>query len=163
MFCIWWVQLGVVYYELLKPSETITGDRYRTQLMRLSRALKKKRPQYQERLDKVILQHDNARLHVARPVKTYLETLNPCDAATTLFSRSNPLWNVINWIIIIELRIGRKLLVIILSIRCNQNLTKLKSENYFCSNSQPFFNSLREKWFAAFEIYIRETWATDLI
>ena len=62
---------------LLKPSETITGDWYRTQLMRLSRALKDKRPQYNERHDKVILQHDNARpLHVAKVVKTYLETLN---------------------------------------------------------------------------------------
>ncbi|GFW99634.1 alpha-2 adrenergic receptor [Trichonephila clavipes] len=27
---IWWDQLGVVYYEFLKPTETITGDRYRT-------------------------------------------------------------------------------------------------------------------------------------
>ena len=25
MLCIWWDQLGVVYYELLKPTETITG------------------------------------------------------------------------------------------------------------------------------------------
>ena len=25
MLCIWWDQLGVVYYELLKPNETITG------------------------------------------------------------------------------------------------------------------------------------------
>jgi len=65
-----------VYYELLKPTETITGDRYRTQLMpNLSRALKDKRPQYNERHDKVILQHDNTRLHVAKVVKTYLETL----------------------------------------------------------------------------------------
>ena len=31
----------VIYYELLKPNETITGERYRTQLMRLSRALLK--------------------------------------------------------------------------------------------------------------------------
>ncbi|GFW68040.1 uncharacterized protein TNCV_1618011 [Trichonephila clavipes] len=30
---IWWDQLGVVYYELLKPTETITGDRYRAQLL----------------------------------------------------------------------------------------------------------------------------------
>jgi len=66
---------SVWYYELLKSSETITGDRYRMQLMGLSRALKEKRPQYQERHDKVILQHDNARPHIARPVKTYLETL----------------------------------------------------------------------------------------
>ena len=44
MHCIWWDQLGVVYYELLKH-------------------------------DKVIVKHDNVRPHVARPVKTYLETL----------------------------------------------------------------------------------------
>ena len=25
ILCIWWDQLGVVYYELLKPNETITG------------------------------------------------------------------------------------------------------------------------------------------
>ena len=75
VLCIWWEQLGVVYYELLKPSKTIMGDRYRTKWMDLSRALNEKRPQYQERHDKVILQHDNARPRVARPVKTYLETL----------------------------------------------------------------------------------------
>nr|CDS30081.1 Mariner Mos1 transposase [Hymenolepis microstoma] len=59
-------QLGVIYYEPFEPSETITGERYGTQLMRhLSRAQEKeKRPQYNERHDKVvILQHDNARPH----------------------------------------------------------------------------------------------------
>jgi len=43
--------------------------------MRLSRALKEKRPLYEQRYDKVILQHDNARPYVAQPVKTYLKTL----------------------------------------------------------------------------------------
>ena len=43
--------------------------------MRLSRLLKEKRPQYQERHEKVIIQHDNGRPHVARSIKTYLETL----------------------------------------------------------------------------------------
>ena len=57
----------VIYYELLKPNEIITGERYRTQLMRLSRALREKRPQYEQRHEKVILQHDNARPHVAKP------------------------------------------------------------------------------------------------
>ena len=66
---------NVIYYELLKPNETITGERYRTQLIHLSRALREKRPQYEQRHEKVILQHDNARTHVAKPVKTYLETL----------------------------------------------------------------------------------------
>lgn len=75
MLCIWWDQLGVLYYELLKPNETVTGDRYRKQLMCLSRALIAKRPQYKERHDKVILLHDNARPHVAKPVKAYLESL----------------------------------------------------------------------------------------
>ncbi|KAG5314451.1 MOS1T transposase, partial [Pseudoatta argentina] len=54
---------------------TITGDRYRLQLMRLSRALKEKWPLYAQRHDKVILLHDNARPRVAKPVKTFLETL----------------------------------------------------------------------------------------
>ncbi|KAG5317833.1 MOS1T transposase, partial [Pseudoatta argentina] len=53
----------------------IKNVRYRLQLMRLSRALKEKRPLYAQRHDKVILLHDNARPHVAKPVKTYLETL----------------------------------------------------------------------------------------
>ncbi|GFW38397.1 uncharacterized protein TNCV_1332501 [Trichonephila clavipes] len=30
---IWWDKLGVVYYELLKPTERITCIRYRTQLL----------------------------------------------------------------------------------------------------------------------------------
>ena len=75
MLCIWWDQAGVIYYELLNPNATITRELYRTQLMRLSRALHEKRPQYEQRHKKVILQHDNSRPHVAKPVKTYLEKL----------------------------------------------------------------------------------------
>lgn len=75
MLCIWWDQQGVIYYELLKPNETITGEVYRRQLMRLSRKLREKRPETATRHDCVILQHDNARPHVAEVVKTYLETL----------------------------------------------------------------------------------------
>ena len=41
----------------------------------MSRVLREKRPQYEQRHEKVILQHDNTRPHVAKPVKTYLETL----------------------------------------------------------------------------------------
>ncbi|GBP07964.1 Mariner Mos1 transposase [Eumeta japonica] len=74
MVSIWWDQLDIVYYESLKSTETFTGDCYGTQLIR-SRAWKDKRPQYNKRHDKVILQHDNARPHVVKVVKTYLETL----------------------------------------------------------------------------------------
>ncbi|UYV67844.1 hypothetical protein LAZ67_5002206 [Cordylochernes scorpioides] len=75
MLCIWWDQLGLIYYELLQPNETITGERYQQQLMRLSLALKIKRPLYAKRHDKVIYQHDNARPHVAKVVKETLEAL----------------------------------------------------------------------------------------
>ncbi|GBN26514.1 hypothetical protein AVEN_128905-1 [Araneus ventricosus] len=67
--------MGVVYYEMLNPNQSITGDRYPLQLMLLSRALKEKQPLYERRHDKVILKHGNARPHVAKPVKTYSETL----------------------------------------------------------------------------------------
>ena len=40
MLFIWCAQLGVVYYELLKPSKTITGVQYRRKLTRLSQELK---------------------------------------------------------------------------------------------------------------------------
>jgi len=59
----------------LKLGDSITGDRYRLQLIRLSRALREKWPEYEQRYDKVILLHDNARPHVAKVVKKYLETL----------------------------------------------------------------------------------------
>jgi len=69
-----WDQKGLVYYELLKSGDSITGDRYRLQLIHLSRALREKRPEYEQRHDKVILLYDNARPHVAK-VKKYLKTL----------------------------------------------------------------------------------------
>lgn len=76
MLCIWWDQLGVIYWELLKPNETITGEVYRRQLMRLKEAMQRERPIFRNRHDKIILQHDNARPHVAAVVKTYLEGQN---------------------------------------------------------------------------------------
>jgi len=82
MLCIWWDQKGLVYYELLKPGDSITGDRYRLQLIRLSRALREKRLECEQRYDEVILLHDNARSHVAKVVKEYLETLK---------------WDVLRW------------------------------------------------------------------
>ena len=73
MLCIWWDQKGVLYYELLKPTETINGERYRTQLIRLRRAIAEIRPQYATRHEAIIFHHDDARPHVAIPVKNYLE------------------------------------------------------------------------------------------
>ena len=53
-----------------------TAQRYRQQLLQLSRSLKEKRSEYAERHDKVILQHDNARAHAAKVVKDTLEALS---------------------------------------------------------------------------------------
>ena len=72
MLCIWWDQKGVLYYELLKPDETINGKRYWTQLIRLKRAIAKKRPEYATRHEAIIFHHDNPRPQVAIPVKNYL-------------------------------------------------------------------------------------------
>lgn len=75
MLCVWWDQVGVVYYELLKSGETVNTDRYRQQIINLNQALIEKRPEWARRHGKVILQHDNAPAHCAKPVKDCLKTL----------------------------------------------------------------------------------------
>jgi len=42
MLCVWWDQKGMVYYELLKPGETVNTKRYQQQLIDLNRSLLKK-------------------------------------------------------------------------------------------------------------------------
>lgn len=73
MMCIWWDQRGIVYYELLKPGETVNGQRYRQQMINLNHALIEKRPEWATRHGKVILLHDNAPSHTTNLVK---ETIN---------------------------------------------------------------------------------------
>ena len=33
--CVWWDQKGVIYYELLKPGETVNTSRYQRQMIDL--------------------------------------------------------------------------------------------------------------------------------
>jgi len=73
MLCVWWDQKGVIYYELLKPGETVNTERYRQQMINLNQALCEKRPEYQKRQFKVILLHDNASSHTAKLVKQTIE------------------------------------------------------------------------------------------
>ena len=82
------IQKDLVYYELLKPGDSITGDRYRLQLIRLNRALREKPPEYEQRHDKIILLHDNVRPHVAKVVKKYLETLKIWKRSNGMFYRT---------------------------------------------------------------------------
>ena len=76
MLCVWWDQQGMVYYELLKPGETVNAHRYHQQMMKLRRAINDKRPEYQLRHDKLIFQHDNAPAHNSLLVRNYLGALN---------------------------------------------------------------------------------------
>ena len=68
----------VIYYELLKPGETVNTDCYRWALpmIDLNQALHEKRPEYQKRQHKVILLHDNAPWHTAKPVKETIEAFS---------------------------------------------------------------------------------------
>ena len=61
-----------VYYELLKPGETVNTKRYQQQLIDLF----KKRPEYQKRQHKAIFLHDNAPSYMAKPVRDTLEALS---------------------------------------------------------------------------------------
>jgi len=75
MLCVWWDQQDIIYYELLKPGETVNAHRYYQQLIKLHRALREKRPHYRKRqADFPPRQRTIA--HVNNLVQNYLETLN---------------------------------------------------------------------------------------
>ena len=83
----------VIYYELLKPNETITGERHRTQLMRLSQALCEKRPQYEQRHEKVAARHDNAPSHSSLIVTGFLAKHETKVIAQPLYSPDLAPWD----------------------------------------------------------------------
>ena len=74
MLCVWWNQKEVVYYELLKPGETVNTVRYREQMINSNHALIEKRPEWARRHGKIILQHDNAPAYSAKVVKETIST-----------------------------------------------------------------------------------------
>lgn len=75
LLCIWWDCVGIIYYEFMKPGETITSERYKSQLDRLNEALAKNRPFTGAGTRPVILLHDNARPHTSKITVDYLSTL----------------------------------------------------------------------------------------
>lgn len=106
ILCVWFGQLSVVCYKVWNPRPTITGSLYWTNLMRWGQELKDTKLQYKERLDKVILLHDNFRPHVANVVKTYLRSLkwdvlpslphspdvSPLEVLTVSIHSTSPCW-----------------------------------------------------------------------
>lgn len=75
MLCVWWDQDGILYYEMLKPGETVDKVRYRQQMINLNHALIEKRPKWATRHGKVILLHDNAPAHTEKRVKETIAAL----------------------------------------------------------------------------------------
>ena len=76
MLCVFWDQKGLVYYELLKPGETVTANVYTRQMGDLAENLDKKRPEWRARHEGVILLHDNAPAHAAKSTKIDLQSRN---------------------------------------------------------------------------------------
>ena len=74
--CVCWDQKGVIYYEQLKPGETVNANRYQQQMIVLNRALQEKRPDYRRRQHKVIFLYDNAPSHTAKRIKETIETFS---------------------------------------------------------------------------------------
>ena len=75
MLCSWWDQKGLLYYELLKPGETVDAGRYRQQLINLNHALIEKLTEWARRHGRVILLHDNASSHTAKSTKETIKAL----------------------------------------------------------------------------------------
>ncbi|UYV62442.1 hypothetical protein LAZ67_2000601 [Cordylochernes scorpioides] len=75
MLCRWWDQTGVVYFELLKPGKMVNTSRYEQQMQSLREALNEKRPEWREKHNNLILQHDNAPAHNATVVKNTIKDL----------------------------------------------------------------------------------------
>ena len=65
MLCMWWDSHGIIYFELLNRTETVTADLYVQQLQRFQQSLLEKRPTL-VKLKNVVLLHDNVRPHTAR-------------------------------------------------------------------------------------------------
>ena len=63
----------MIYYELLKPGETVNTERYRQQMINLNQALCEKRSEHQKKQHKVILLHNNTSSYTAKLIKETIE------------------------------------------------------------------------------------------
>jgi len=75
MLCVWWDQDGIIYYELLKPGETVNAHQ---QLIKLHRALHEKRPHYRKRHDKLIFLHNTPSHTLTMVQTTWRHSIGKC-------------------------------------------------------------------------------------
>ncbi|CAJ0590615.1 unnamed protein product [Cylicocyclus nassatus] len=71
MLCVWWNIRGLVYFEVLPPSQPVTADLYAEQLEKVDRALRRQG----ENPRTIKFLHDNARPHVANIAQQKIEEL----------------------------------------------------------------------------------------
>lgn len=75
MVTVWWSMAGVIHYSFLKKGETITSDKYCSEIEEMHKNLSIKQPALVNRKG-IILLHDNARPHVAKKTSQKLADLN---------------------------------------------------------------------------------------
>ena len=93
MLCVWWDQKGMVYYELLKPGETVNIKRYQQQLIDLNHSLLKKRPERGNTRSffSMTMLHHIRQNQFGTVGSTQLGSSIPCDLLTRLGSFRLPL------------------------------------------------------------------------
>lgn len=75
MITVWWSMAGVVHYSFLEPGETITADKYCSELEQMHQKLSIQQPSLVNRKG-ILLLHDNARPHVSKKTLQKLSELN---------------------------------------------------------------------------------------
>ena len=74
LLCVWWNYEGGVHFELLPEGQTIHSEVYCFQLQRVYDILYRRYPAMVNR-KRVIIQHDNARLHTSRKAREKIKDL----------------------------------------------------------------------------------------
>uniref|UniRef100_A0A5S6QCN6 Mos1 transposase HTH domain-containing protein n=1 Tax=Trichuris muris TaxID=70415 RepID=A0A5S6QCN6_TRIMR len=74
MVTAWWSMGGIIHYSFMNPGETMTGEKYSSELEIMHEKLKEIRPRLLNRKGSILL-HDNARPHVSKIVARKLAEL----------------------------------------------------------------------------------------
>uniref|UniRef100_A0A5S6R3X4 HTH_48 domain-containing protein n=1 Tax=Trichuris muris TaxID=70415 RepID=A0A5S6R3X4_TRIMR len=74
MVTVWWSMGGIIHYSFMNPGETMTGEKYSSELKIMHEKLKEIRPRLLNRKGPILL-HDNARPHVSKIVARKLAEL----------------------------------------------------------------------------------------